>query len=148
MSHSLVTQFQAEHRHCNALFLYAERLAAAAQWGEAQLTLDDFGRALEAHLAAEEEMLFTTLEAWYGGPVLPAQAMRREHAEMRSLLRDLEEAARAGDADEFAGLADTLLTLMQQHDAKEERVLYPMAERMLAEAGLDPSSMPRTSDGR
>ena len=148
MTYSLVTQFKAEHRHCNALFLYAERLAAAAQWEQAQRALDEFLRALEAHLLAEEEVLFTALEAWYGGPVLPAQAMRREHAEMRALLRELKEAACACDADDFDGLAETLLILMQQHDAKEERVLYPMAERMLADASLGPSSVPGTSDGR
>ncbi|HTT41054.1 MAG TPA: hemerythrin domain-containing protein [Burkholderiales bacterium] len=148
MSHMLLTAFEAEHRHCRALFLYAERLASSGQWDEAQRALEEFVRALDKHLSAEEEMLFPALEAWYGGPVLPVQAMRREHAEMRALLRELRGAARARDADEFDGLAETLLIFMEQHDAREERVLYPMSERMLADTTRDPDSVRGTSDGR
>jgi hemerythrin-like domain-containing protein len=37
----------------------------------------------------------------------------------------------AGDAQEAMDIGDTLLMLVQQHNAKEEGMLYPMAENML-----------------
>lgn len=36
----------------------------------------------------------------------------------------------------LADAAETLLFLMQQHNSKEETVLYPMADRMLSDALL------------
>jgi hemerythrin-like domain-containing protein len=36
------------------------------------------------------------------------------------------------DGDEFAGEAETLLILMQQHNMKEENILYPMCDAHLA----------------
>jgi len=37
------------------------------------------------------------------------------------------------DARLLADAAETLLFLMQQHNSKEETVLYPMADRMLSD---------------
>ena len=36
------------------------------------------------------------------------------------------------DKDGFLGDAETLLILMQQHNMKEEQIVYPMAERLLS----------------
>jgi hypothetical protein len=38
----------------------------------------------------------------------------------------------AGDAQEAMDIGDTLLMMTQQHNVKEEGMLYPMAENMLA----------------
>ena len=37
-----------------------------------------------------------------------------------------------GDTEEALDLGDTLLMVIQQHNVKEEGMLYPMAENMLA----------------
>jgi hemerythrin-like domain-containing protein len=39
----------------------------------------------------------------------------------------------SGDAQEALDIGDTLLMLIQQHNVKEEGMLYPMAENMLAQ---------------
>ena len=50
---------------------------------------------------------------------------------MRGLVRHMNSLAEAGDAESLADEGDTLLMLIQQHNAKEEGILYPMADRLL-----------------
>jgi hemerythrin-like domain-containing protein len=49
-----------------------------------------------------------------------------EHEQMRGLLSQMAAAAR-GDVDALIEHGDTLLMLTQQHNVKEEGILYPMA---------------------
>ena len=56
--------------------------------------------------------------------------MRSEHAQMRELLRD----ARAGcEAMLLTDVVDRLLLLIQQHNPKQENVLYPTVDQTLAD---------------
>ena len=61
----------------------------------------------------------------------PTQVMRGEHAEMRATLAQLRAALASRDLDEFGGEAETLLIMMQQHNMKEENILYPMCDMRL-----------------
>ena len=63
----------------------------------------------------------------------PTSVMRMEHGQMRGLFEDIEAALEAKDTSACAGLLETLLILMQQHNMKEEQMLYPMADRNLQE---------------
>ena len=67
----------------------------------------------------------------------PTQVMRTEHRQMRDLLADLARAVAARRADDFAGHGETLVILMQQHNLKEENILYPMCDSSLAASGGD-----------
>lgn len=58
--------------------------------------------------------------------------MRMEHQQMRSILAMLHEALIQRDADDFLGHSDTLNTMMQQHNMKEESILYVMSDRVLS----------------
>jgi hypothetical protein len=57
--------------------------------------------------------------------------MRIEHEQMRALLGEMAAATAAKDANQYLGLSDTLLVLMQQHNMKEEGMLYPMMDQVL-----------------
>lgn len=81
----------------------------------------------------EEELLFPALEA-LNGPAGPTQVMRMEHGQMRALAAQAGAALAGRDAQEFFGLAETLLLMIQQHNMKEERILYPLLDRSLANA--------------
>ena len=61
--------------------------------------------------------------------------MRGEHAQARRLLEDLSAAVAIGSRSETLGLVETLLMLLQQHNAKEEGILYPMADAVLGSSG-------------
>ena len=88
---------------------------------------------MEAHFAVEEDALFPAFEAASGSSMGPTRIMRMEHQDMRDLLEDMDEALAAQHQQAFLGLNDTLLILMQQHNMKEENVLYPMCAQALPE---------------
>jgi hemerythrin-like domain-containing protein len=52
---------------------------------------------------------------------------------MREFFDDLRRAVETHDPRLLADAAETLLFLMQQHNSREESVLYPMADRMLSD---------------
>jgi iron-sulfur cluster repair protein YtfE (RIC family) len=128
------------HKHCDDLFAEAEASAQEGNWAECGRRFDRFLSEMEAHFATEEEVLFPAFEAASGMTGGPTQMMRFEHAQMRSLLAALAHTVRSADANDFAGVAETLLIMMQQHNMKEESILYPMCDRMLANAGLSVES--------
>ncbi|MBS0614631.1 MAG: hemerythrin domain-containing protein, partial [Proteobacteria bacterium] len=92
---------------------------------------------IEWHFSAEESRLFPSFEAATGTTAGPTSVMREEHAQLRELMEGCGEALASHDANGFAGQAETLLILLQQHNAKEENILYPMCERMLGSGGED-----------
>ena len=121
-----------DHRSCDHDFARAETLANKKDWDGAALALDAFATGLEAHFQAEEQELFPRFEAATGMTQGPTQVMRGEHADMRATLAQLRAALASHDLDEFGGEAETLLIMMQQHNMKEENILYPMCDQHLA----------------
>ena len=121
-----------DHRSCDHDFARAETLANKKDWDAAAQALDAFASGLEAHFQAEEQELFPRFEAATGMTQGPTQVMRGEHADMRATLAQLRAALASHDLDEFGGEAETLLIMMQQHNMKEENMLYPMCEAHLA----------------
>ncbi len=120
------------HKHCDDLFAQAESAADQQRWPECQNHFRRFQAEMLAHFATEEESLFPAFEAATGMAGGPPAMMRLEHAQMRQLLGDMAAAASARDEGQFLGSAETLLVLMQQHNMKEEHILYPMCDRHLA----------------
>ena len=120
-----------DHRACDDRFARAEAAAGAGDWGTAGAEFDAFRAALERHFAMEEGVLFAAFEDRTGMTGGPTMAMRAEHDQMRELLATLADAVAAGDADEYLGQSETLNVLMQQHNLKEEQVLYRMMDEHL-----------------
>ena len=56
---------------------------------------------------------------------------------MRDLLNNLAAVIAADRRDDYLGISETLLLYMQQHNLKEENVLYPMSDQALAASGID-----------
>ncbi len=129
--------FAAHHATCDLAFADAEVAGVEARWTEATTTLGRFDALMKTHFASEEETLFPAFEKATGMTQGPTQMMRLEHEQMRALLGRLGTAVTTQDPDEFAGAAETLLVLMQQHNLKEERMLYPMCDRAVGgDAGV------------
>jgi iron-sulfur cluster repair protein YtfE (RIC family) len=120
-----------DHRACDDLFASAETAAAQNNWDSAGNLFERFQAAMAHHLAMEEDVLFPAFEARTGMRAGPTQVMRMEHAQMRSLLQDMASAVEACNQDGYLGLSETLNMLMQQHNLKEETMLYPMSDRVL-----------------
>jgi len=121
-----------DHRGCDSLIAAAEEAVEKCHWDEAGSLFSDFVASMERHLGKEEEVLFPALERKMGTGMGPVQVMRKEHEDMRRLFREIREDISRQQAEHCLGLSDTLLMLMQQHNLKEESILYPMADQMLA----------------
>lgn len=128
----LTTPLKQHHHHCDELFAKAEAEAAAGNWPAAGEQLGAFVRELEEHFGTEEELLFPAFENMSGMRHGPTAMMRLEHAQMRELAGQMQAALAAADGDAFSGAAETLLIMMQQHNIKEENILYPMCDQSLA----------------
>ena len=121
------------HRHCDDLFVAAEECAQRGDWAATASAFEHFRQQMKAHFDAEEVFLFPAFEAATGMSAGPTQMMRHEHEQMRTLLAQLAAACEEHDSESYAGVAETLLMLMQQHNMKEEQVLYPMCDAHLSD---------------
>lgn len=81
------------------------------------------------HFSHEESTLFPAFENATGMTQGPTMMMRSEHEQMRDLLDQLISAAEQQDKDEFLGVCETFHIFNQQHNMKEEQVLYPMIDQ-------------------
>ncbi|MDH4261947.1 MAG: hemerythrin domain-containing protein [Spirochaetia bacterium] len=124
-----------EHKSCDSTYAHFEEsildddLNGTKEYGK------KFSDEMGIHLKREEEVLFPAFEEVSGGQMGPTQVMRMEHTQIREMLKKIEELANSGITKEskkkLIGLLETLMILMQQHNMKEEQILYPMADRAL-----------------
>lgn len=125
--------FTADHRACDELWAAVEAAVDRDDRAAAHAAFARFDAATRRHLDMEEQVLFPAFEQATGMTMGPTQVMRHEHAQMRGLLDQMARAADR-DLDAMVEYGDTLLMLTQQHNLKEEGVLYPMTEANLADA--------------
>ncbi len=129
----LAAFFVQDHRDCDARWADVEELLDTADIQTARPAWEKFDSSLRRHLGMEEDVLFPAFDARSGmGGGGPTAMMRMEHQQMRGLLDQIGAAMETEDAQEALDIGDTLLMLIQQHNVKEEGMLYPMAQNMLA----------------
>ena len=123
-----------DHRRCDDHFAALESALDAAEIDAATDALEAFSRLTKAHLALEESILFPAFEARTGMRQGPTAVMRQEHDQIRGQIDAVQAALVAGELEDCASGLDALLLLMQQHNLKEENILYPMCDLHLGEA--------------
>jgi hemerythrin-like domain-containing protein len=126
-----------DHRHCDEVFVATEQLVASGHWDEARARCAEFADAIERHFAREEAVLFPAFEVATGMTSGPTAVMRMEHQQIRQMLASLREALVRHDRNDSLGITETLLLVIQQHNTKEENILYPMSDRALGERADD-----------
>ena len=125
--------FAQDHRDCDARWAELEGLLDSGNTDATKQAWREFDDRMRRHFAMEEDVLFPAFEARSGmGGGGPTAMMRMEHQQMIGLLDQIGSAMSTGDTEEALDLGDTLLMVIQQHNVKEEGMLYPMAENMLA----------------
>jgi iron-sulfur cluster repair protein YtfE (RIC family) len=123
---------QHNHRQCDELYAAAEEAVAHQDWAAADVGWLAFASELNTHITNREEgLLFPALEA-ANGPAGPISVMRMEHEQMRVLVAQMNEALAAREQQRFLGLGETLMMLTQQHNMKEENILYPIMDQLIA----------------
>jgi len=121
-----------DHRDCDEIFSQMEE-AVANKSENAIAKFEEFHDALTNHFKMEEMILFPAFEQKTGMTQGPTQVMVMEHEQMRGLITQMVEAIGAKDDDKFFGLSETLMILMQQHNMKEEQMLYTMIQQHLGD---------------
>ena len=134
-----------DHRKCDDWFVAVERSMSKADWVEAEAEFGRFREAMLDHFSVEEKVLFPAFEERTGMRMGPTQVMRSEHEQMRQLIEAAAAAISGRDAEDYSGCAETLLIMMQQHNMKEENVLYPMCDQHLSDQSV--SLLQTISDG-
>ncbi|NLR75187.1 MULTISPECIES: hemerythrin domain-containing protein [Leeia] len=128
---SLTTTLTLEHRQCDELYTTLENTLRNSDWLQAERLFARFSGSLLQHFVDEEQLLFPAFEAVTGNRSGPTQVMRFEHQQIRDELDALQHGIQQRDRSAAIGHADTLLILIQQHNVKEENILYPMCEQRI-----------------
>lgn len=115
------------HRLIDEILDAVEIAVDIGSWAEARALFASFRGELEEHIRIEEELMFPSFEAFMRAPGGPTVVMRSEHAEIARCLDAVETCLDGEEPD--IGALDRLDAALTSHNAKEERVLYPMFER-------------------
>ncbi|WP_432378979.1 hemerythrin domain-containing protein [Duganella sp. P38] len=139
---TIATYLDQDHRRCDEQYAMAESEVILRHWDDASGHFDTFLHMFERHLDKEERVLFPRLDHALGNGYGPTVVMRAEHRQMREMLAGMKAAIASRDSDDFFDHADTLRIMMRQHNLKEEGILYPQADFVLAkQAGAVIASM-------
>ena len=107
----------------------------SSSWTAAQA--HDAGRllaaALGSHAQLEDDLLFRALEPYIAAQQGPLAVMRMEHSAMEGAFERLPDTTEADDAQ---SLLLYLVDVAREHCAKEEQVLFRMAEQSLGDKRL------------
>jgi len=125
---------RAEHRECDEMFAAAERSVIDGNFEQASNQFLLFADDTLKHFKKEEESLFPTFEEITGSSEGPTRVMRHEHDQVRGLLGKMAEAVENKDADAYLSMAESMMILLQQHNMKEEQMLYAMCDRVIPQA--------------
>lgn len=126
-----------DHALCDHLYADGEAAILDGRIDEGKEMLSTFGLAMERHFVMEEDLFFPAFEQRTGMTGGPTQVMRMEHLQMRGVLRQMADALSNNDTDTAIALGDTMLILIQQHNMKEEGMLYPMADNAISDISED-----------
>ncbi len=121
-----------EHRDCDTFFADAEQAVANADWEKAEKDFLSFSNDTLRHFKREEDELFPAFEKQTGTTQGPTQVMKFEHEQIRGLIGNLAEALESQDKDAYFSLCESMMILLQQHNMKEEQMLYAMCDRVLS----------------
>ncbi|RRS32875.1 MAG: hemerythrin HHE cation-binding protein [Epsilonproteobacteria bacterium (ex Lamellibrachia satsuma)] len=128
----IISQYMTkEHRGCDTKFAEAEQAAASGDWAKAEEAFLAFSNDTLKHFKKEEEELFPAFEAQTGSSEGPTQVMRYEHEQVKGLIGKLAGALESQDKDAYLSLCESMMILLQQHNMKEEQMLYAMCDRVL-----------------
>ncbi len=123
-----------KHRECDHLLTQAEDFLDNGEFDEALGKYIAFKNETLLHFKMEEEYLFPLLENKSGmGNMGPTNVMRMEHTQAKSLFEKMDEAYNAKDKERAFALGESMNILLQQHNLKEEQMLYTMMNNTLAQ---------------
>ena len=122
---------ESHHKYCDRLYVKGENEISSGAEEAGKTYLRAFLYNMELHFQREESILFPAFEERTGMTQGPTQVMRSEHEQIRGVLNEMKKSYDASDYQKIFDRAETLLILIQQHNSKEETMLYPMCDQHL-----------------
>ncbi|MCB1192065.1 MAG: hemerythrin domain-containing protein [Leptospiraceae bacterium] len=123
---SIMLFMGADHFRCDELYAECENALSSGDTIVIQEMFRAFKTSILRHFVMEEEILFPVFEDLTGMRQGPTMAMRMEHEQMKNAVTDMETSLQKKDFKRAGAVGEMLLILMQQHNVKEEGILYPM----------------------
>lgn len=128
---------QHDHRVMDAILTDAAAFVQEGELGVAAQYFAHFRTRLAIHMEIEESLVFPAYEL-ASGCTGPTTVMRREHEGIRRLLQALDAILLGENSSgEPLVLLEELARLLDNHDEKEERVIYPAVDASTGAGELD-----------
>lgn len=119
------------HKQCDDLLVDAEGAIAANDWTEFASGWSAFEKETLHHFELEEQVLFPEFEAQTGMVGGPTNVMRQEHSQIRAMFEQMQQAIAEQNQERAIGVIESTMLFIQQHNMKEEQILYPMSDNRL-----------------
>lgn len=123
-----------EHLRCDRLFARVETCIASRDWAKAAEQFRNFEDALGRHILMEEGILFPAFANAVSNASAPIGMLRTEHQRLKAIMERLADSIQCESVRDFTLHADSYVLLIQQHNMKEEEMLYPFLDRVLADS--------------
>lgn len=123
-----------DHERLGVLLGDVSRLVGEGAHSEAAPIFAEFACGLSWHIDAEETTVFPMFEERTGITEGPTTVLREEHRLIRLQMDTVTGALRAGDRAAAALALSALEDTLDEHNLKEEQVLYPMTDGAMTDA--------------
>ncbi len=128
---TITAALELDHRRLDALLEEASDALEAGDPAAAGRAFAEFSDGLARHIRFEEVTLFPVFEERTGMRNGPTTVMRHEHRLILGALADMAQALERAQPDRFADGAATLTSVLEAHNMKEERILYPTTDEVV-----------------
>ncbi len=120
-----------DHRACDEQFANLENMIDQGNFDNGISMFEEFHEHMIKHFDMEEKVMFPMFNEAQSEGCNPTQVMIMEHNQMRALLNKMKSAIQAKDKNSFLGLSENLMFLVQQHNMKEEQIMYNLVDNAL-----------------
>lgn len=134
MSLTISEYLEGDHRRLDALLTQTIDAVGVGSFAAAVKVFQQFAEGIERHINVEERLLFPHVEEAIG-PIGPVEVMREEHGRILRSVWSVGSQLRGGEPAKCLEELDAMARLLSAHNVKEERVLYPAADRILESVG-------------
>jgi iron-sulfur cluster repair protein YtfE (RIC family) len=132
---TILSEYMKEnHRDCDKEFADMENAVADENWVESSVKFEKFATDLIHHFDIEEKIMFPAFELRSASAHCnPTPVMIMEHTQMKTILDTMRIKIKNKDKNSFFGDSETLMMTMQQHNMKEEQMMYPMIDEAMGD---------------
>ena len=132
-SASLAALARRERERTDVAFARIAALAGTGAWDPAVEAFAAFASGLRRFIRRAEEVFFPLFEIRAGASTELTQVLLRQHRDIDDELERLLLCLRERRADDLPSCVRTLRRLLEEHDGRAERLVYPLLDRLLSE---------------